>query len=53
MSPSLVISIVALVFLIVSCVLAIVQNQIAAPQLWALWSIAVIVIFSVFPGKAR
>lgn len=51
MSTSLIIY-VALVFFIVGFVL-VVTNQIQAPLFWLVASIAVIVVFSGFPGIAR
>lgn len=53
MSTPLVIYIVALVFFIVAFVLAVVTNQIQAPLFWLVAAIAVIVVFSGFPGIAR
>lgn len=53
MSTSLVVYVVALVFLIVGFVMAVVTNQIQAPLFWVAASIAVVVVFSGFPGIAR
>jgi hypothetical protein len=41
LSGSLIVLIIALVFLIVSFVLALVTNAMLNPQLWALWAIAI------------
>lgn len=40
----------ALVFFIVSIALAVVQNQIASPNLWALWSLCIFFIFGGLVG---
>lgn len=49
MSTDLLIHIFALVFLIVSFVLAVITNQLQSAMLWGIWSIAIIVVFSGFP----
>jgi len=52
MSTSLIIYVFALVFLIMSFVWAVITREISA-TLFAVWSIAIIVVFSGFPGIAR
>lgn len=52
MSSSLILYVVALVFLILSFVWALITREVSA-TLFAVWAIAVIVVFSGFPGIAR
>jgi len=50
LSNATLVVIIALVFFIVSVVLAIVQNAIANPQLWALWALCVVWIIGALVG---
>jgi len=52
MSSSLILYVVALVFLILSFVWALITREVSA-TLFAVWAIGVIVVFSGFPGIAR
>lgn len=52
MSQTLLLYIFALVFLIVSFVLAIIRQEFSA-MLFAIWAIAIVVVFSEFPGVLR
>lgn len=53
MLSALIIYVVALVFFILGFVLAAVTNQLQTPLFWVVAAIAVIVVFSGFPGIAR
>lgn len=52
MSSSLILYVIALVFLILSFVWALITREISS-TLFAVWAIAIVVVFSGFPGLAR
>ena len=50
MSSEMLVHVFALVFLIISFVMAVLApDQLRGPTIWAIWAIAVIVVFSGFP----